>query len=241
MLKKRVFDTCVCLATAPIWLLAVALIGLVLLVAEGRPVFYVSSRRVCGKGSIRVWKFRTMVRDAERVANRNTIPIGDGTRFLNLPIDSEMYTRVGRLIERCSLTELPQLFQVISGRMSLVGNRPLPENVVESLLENHPDAEDRFRVKCGLTGPVQLVGRTFLSDEDRLRIENAYCERVLNRYSVLLDCYIVIYTVLISLRLRPLMSLNDIARHLSIAPKAPIEAVREFGWPMEPEGEAEAL
>lgn len=241
MLRKRLFDLGVCLLTAPVWLPAVGLIALVLLVAEGRPVFYVSRRRVCGKSSIRLWKFRTMVRNAESIANRDTIPVEDGVRFLNLPVESALYTRVGRLIERCSLTELPQLFHVVSGRMSLVGNRPLPENVIESLLENHPDAEERFRVRCGLTGPVQLVGRTCLSDQDRLRIENRYCQRVTNRYSLLLDWYILLGSVLLGLRLKGAMSGEEVLRRLSLPAKEPAEAAHRFGWPVEPEGEAEAL
>lgn len=241
MLRKRLFDLGVCLLTAPVWLPVIGFIALVLLVAEGRPVFYVSSRRVCGRGSMRLWKFRTMVRNAASIANRDTIPVGDGPRFLNLAIESDLYTRVGRLIERCSLTELPQLFHVISGKMSLVGNRPLPENVVDSLLESYPDAEERFRVKCGLTGPVQLVGRTSLSDGERLLVENRYCHRVINGYSILLDSYILVSSVLLGLRLKGAMSAEAVLRRLSLPAKELFEPVHRFGWPVEPEGEAEAL
>lgn len=237
MTKKRLTETCFCLITAPIWLFVLAFIGLAILISDGRPVFYVSERRVSA-GSSRVRKFRTMIRNAERLANRNTIPVGNGTRFLNIPIDCQLYTSVGRLIERCSLTELPQLFHVLSGRMSLIGNRPLPQNVVDSLVEVHPDAEDRFKVKAGLCGPVQLVGRTELTDEERLRIESLYCERVLHRHSVLLDAFIFFNTVLIGLRWRRPLTLEAVERRLSFRP-TPAETALGFVWSLDPEPEAE--
>src|SRR4029453_2789921 len=73
--------------------------------------------------------------------------------------------------------------------------RPLPENVVRSLAEVFPHVEGRFLVRCGLTGPVQLVGRDNLSDAARLEIEIAYCHAVLRSYSVTLDLLILFYTV----------------------------------------------
>jgi lipopolysaccharide/colanic/teichoic acid biosynthesis glycosyltransferase len=238
MRTKRLVETCFCLITAPIWLPLLAFIGLVILIFDGRPVFYVSERRV-SSGLSRIRKFRTMIRNAERIANRTTIPVLNGTRFLNIPIESQLYTRVGRMIERCSLTELPQLFHVLTGKMVLIGNRPLPQNVVNSLLEVHPDAEDRFKVKAGLCGPVQLVGRTELTDEERLRIESLYCERVLHRYSILLDAFIFINTVLIGLRWRLPLPLEAVESRLSVRP-VPADAGLGFAWPLDPEPEAEA-
>jgi lipopolysaccharide/colanic/teichoic acid biosynthesis glycosyltransferase len=136
-----------------------------------------------------------MRRDADKIANRDTVPVV-GVRFLNLPITSPLYTPVGRLIERLMLTEMPQLLDVLRGRMSLIGNRPLPDRVVASLQEEFSHVEDRFLVPCGLTGPVQLVGRDFVSDADRLQIEATYCHAVQNAYSIVLDARILLYTVL---------------------------------------------
>jgi lipopolysaccharide/colanic/teichoic acid biosynthesis glycosyltransferase len=189
-----------------------------LLVVDGRPVFYVSRRRTDQGPAREIVKFRTMRRDADKIANRSTVPI-NGTCFLNLPPDSPLYTPIGRFIERTMMTEMPQLLQVLQGRLSIVGNRPLPDDVVLSLRRAYPETEKRFLVRCGLTGPVQLVGRDNLSDAARLEIEIAYCEAVLRSYSFTLDLLILYYTVASGLglrfRLTPEGALRLIQRHSS--------------------------
>jgi lipopolysaccharide/colanic/teichoic acid biosynthesis glycosyltransferase len=192
---KRAFDLVMATAMGLALLPVLLLVSLAVLVLEGRPVLYVSRRRTDAGAPKPVMKFRTMRRDADRVANRDTVPVCE-TRFLNLPITSALYTPVGRAIERLMLTEMPQLLHVLQGRMSIIGNRPLPQNVVASLVEEFPAAEDRFLAPCGLTGPVQLVGREFISDAERLEIEIAYCDAVLHAYSVRLDAKILAFTVL---------------------------------------------
>lgn len=191
---KRAFDLVVGLSMALALLPILAVSAICLLVSEGRPVLYVSRRRVDQGPAQKIVKFRTMRRDADRIANRDTVPV-NRTRFLNLPHDSPLYTPIGRFMERAMLTEMPQLLHVLQGRLSLIGNRPLPDNVVLSLSEAFPQTERRFLVRCGLTGPVQLVGRDNLSDAARLEIEIAYCEAVLRSYSVTLDFLILFYTV----------------------------------------------
>lgn len=194
-------------------LLMVLAIGIAIL--EGRPVFYISQRRLNSGPPEPVMKFRTMRRDADRIANRDTVQVSS-TRFLNLPVTSPLYTSIGRFIERFMLTEMPQLLHVLQGRMSIVGNRPLPENVVASLREEFSYVEQRFLTPGGLTGPVQLVGRDFLTDEQRLEIEISYCHAVLNHYSVMLDLNILAMTIVGGLcaraRLTPDEALAMIAR-----------------------------
>ncbi len=202
---KRAFDIALTIVAAPLWVPVLAIAASAIAVTGGFPLFYVSSRRVFRSRSARIRKLRVMVKDAERIVNRDTVPI-DGERFLNIPSTSPVYTRTGRWIERCSLTELPQLFNVLRGEMSVVGNRPLPENVVAALRTSFPDAERRFDSPAGLTGPVQLVGRDKLSDADRLDLEIEYCEICRRAYSPLLDLYVLVNTVLICLHLRRRLS-----------------------------------
>jgi len=141
-----------------------------------------------------------MVRDAEKILNRNTIPICK-QRFLNIPADSPVYTSFGRLVERVNFTEIPQFFHVLFGQMTLVGNRPLPENVIDAIREKHPLVEYRFHSPCGMTGPVQLVGRDALDDADRLTLEIEYCWLSLTSYSFRLDFALLLQTILIASKL----------------------------------------
>lgn len=131
------------------------------------------------------------------------------------------------------LTEMPQLLHVLQGRLSLIGNRPLPDNVVLSLSDAFPQTEQRFLVRGGLTGPVQLVGRDNLSDAARLEIEIAYCEAVLQSYSMKLDLLILSYTVLGGLtsrfRLSPEEVLALIRRHGAPAVAEPVAEGTRIG------------
>jgi lipopolysaccharide/colanic/teichoic acid biosynthesis glycosyltransferase len=201
MTRKRVLDVLLSVLGAVAWIPVVLVSAGIVLVTSGRPVFYRSTRRVSTDRAMRVVKFRTMVKNADKIANRETLPVGN-VRFLNIPPDSPLYTRAGRLLERCGITELPQFVHVLSGRMSIVGNRPLPDNVMDCLREEYSYADDRFLTKAGLTGPAQLVGRDALTDDERLRLESAYCRACVHSYSLWLDLSILIYTVFIVVGLK---------------------------------------
>jgi len=208
---KRLFDIVVIALASVTWIPAIILSIVAILALDGLPVFYISRRRVYRKESIWVVKFRTLRRDADRIANRDTVPI-QGTRFLNIEKDSPLYTGVGRWIERCNFTELPQLFHVLAGYMSLVGNRPLPENVIAAIKEAIPWAEDRFETPAGLTGPIQLAGRERLSDAQRIVLESSYCHVARSSYSILLDFQVLLYTVLVVTRLHRPFTFIEIRR-----------------------------
>ncbi|MHC4831661.1 MAG: sugar transferase, partial [Planctomycetota bacterium] len=127
---------------------------------------------------------------------------------------SPLYTRIGRLIERLHLTETPQLLHVLTGQLSLGGNRPLPEDVIQSLVQEHPDAEGRFAVRSGMTGPVQLIGRTNISDADRLSIEQEYCRVAASNYSLQLDLYILGMTVPVALGILRARTVDEVREML---------------------------
>jgi lipopolysaccharide/colanic/teichoic acid biosynthesis glycosyltransferase len=170
MTRKRALDLLLTVFGAIAWVPAVLVAASVVLVTSGRPVFYRSMRRVSTERLMRVVKFRTMVKNADKIANRETLPVNN-VRFLNIPPSSPLYTGAGRLLERCGITELPQFVHVLSGRMSIVGNRPLPDNVMDCLREEYSYADDRFLTPAGLT--------------------------CVHSYSLWLDISILLYTVLI--------------------------------------------
>src|SRR5580698_6864577 len=194
-LSKRLFDLAITLSSAIVWAPVLGLCALAIFVCEGRPIFYISQREV-GPGQTRsIIKFRTMQKNADKLYNRDTVPV-NGTRFLNIPRESPVYTTIGRLIEQLALTELPQLLHVVAGHMSLIGSRPLPTRVMDALRQIEPLADERFLSKTGLTGPVQLIGRDRLTDVERISLEIEYCRLVQsNRYTIVLDFWLLLYTV----------------------------------------------
>lgn len=211
--RKRVFDLLFCVSAMPVWVPLVIVGMLAVLCGAGFPALYVSPRVVYRGHTARIAKLRTMVADAATIANRSTIPV-TGQRFLNIGLESPLYTPVGRVIEKLCLTELPQFAHVLTGTMSVIGNRPLPVDVLGALTEAHPEAADRFLTRAGLTGPVQLVGRDNISDADRLAVEIAYCRLCTRRYSMYLDLMIAIHTVLVLARLRPPFTPAEIASQM---------------------------
>ncbi|MBT3153859.1 sugar transferase [Streptomyces sp. CHD11] len=148
------------------------LVGL-LVVADSRGGAFYRQRRVGKDGrEFTIWKFRTMVAGADRardaLADRN-----EGAGLLFKIRRDPRVTRVGAVLRRYSLDELPQLFNVLTGSMSLVGPRPpLPE---ESAAYG-PDIRRRLLVKPGLTGLWQISGRSDLSWEEAVRLDLRYVE-----------------------------------------------------------------
>jgi lipopolysaccharide/colanic/teichoic acid biosynthesis glycosyltransferase len=166
---KRAIDVIVSLTG--LILLAPLLLVLALAVwasSPGTPLF--RQRRV-GRGGTEflMWKFRTMVADAERRRSELVARSRD-SGWLMLDRDPRV-TGVGRFLRRTSLDELPQLLNVLRGDMSLVGPRPLP--VVEHALL--PDwSGPRLSVRPGITGLWQVAGRTLVPFEEMLRLDCRY-------------------------------------------------------------------
>jgi lipopolysaccharide/colanic/teichoic acid biosynthesis glycosyltransferase len=169
---KRSFDILV--SAILLVVLAPLILGaaVLLLLAEGRPIFYVSTRYIGLDRPVRVIKFRTMVRDACSAKYRlNERFMRDG--YLDIPVSCEVYTPIGRIVERLQIVELPQLLNVLIDGMSLVGNRPLPRENLK-LLAQFPAWEKRFESPGGITGIAQIVGKLNLTPAMRLRLESLY-------------------------------------------------------------------
>ena len=171
---KRWFDA----VTASLGLVLLSPLLLVVAVAiriDSRgPVFYRQWRAGLGGRPFRMVKFRTMVCDAEeRLAH--TVKLDELETPMFKLRDDPRTTRVGRLLRRWSIDELPQLWNVARGEMSLVGPRPEQLELVERYLPEH-----RFRLDAtpGMTGPMQVYGRGALTFDERLAIEREYIENL---------------------------------------------------------------
>ncbi|HEX8754604.1 MAG TPA: sugar transferase [Solirubrobacterales bacterium] len=163
-----------------------AAIALAILLDTGRPVLF-RQRRAGQEGEpFTMLKFRTMVADAEeRLADLVDLAALEQPAF-KIPDDPRV-TRTGRWLRRTSLDELPQLINVLRGQMSLVGPRPEEESVVALYDERQ---RTRLAVKPGVTGPMQVYGRSDLTFEERLAMERDY----LDNLSLLTDLSILIRT-----------------------------------------------
>jgi exopolysaccharide biosynthesis polyprenyl glycosylphosphotransferase len=184
---KRAFDLVgsllIVLVLSPV-LLACAL---AIKLSSRGPVVYRSIRPGIGGAPFACLKFRTMYRDADqRQSDLEELNEASGALF-KIRDDPRM-TPVGRFLRRFSLDELPQLFNVVRGQMSLVGPRPLPERDYERLEDWH---KKRYLVMPGITGLWQVSGRSDLDFDDLVRLDFLYLER----WSVFLDLSILVKTI----------------------------------------------
>jgi exopolysaccharide biosynthesis polyprenyl glycosylphosphotransferase len=151
-----------------------AAIAAAILLDSGRPVFFRQRRAGMEGLPFTMLKFRTMVADAEqRLPELIDLEKLDQPAF-KIPGDPRV-TRIGRRLRRFSLDELPQLFNVLRGDMSLVGPRPEEESVVALYDERQ---RGRLAIKPGLTGPMQVYGRSDLTFEERLAMERDYLDNL---------------------------------------------------------------
>jgi exopolysaccharide biosynthesis polyprenyl glycosylphosphotransferase len=184
---KRTFDVAVAsivlLVLSPVLIVTAAAVRF----TSRGPVFYKSWRPGIGGVPFPCLKFRTMFHDAERrQAELEAHNEASGALF-KMRRDPRV-TKVGRLIRPISLDELPQLFNVLRGDMSLVGPRPLPQRDFDRLEEWH---KKRYLVLPGITGLWQVSGRSDLDFDDLVRLDFLYLER----WSVFLDLTILVKTV----------------------------------------------
>jgi exopolysaccharide biosynthesis polyprenyl glycosylphosphotransferase len=186
MAMKRAMDIVISAAVLLVMSPVLALIAVAILLDTGRPVLFRQRRAGEGGKPFTMLKFRTMVVDAEQ-----RLPELIDVASLDQPAfkirDDPRVTRVGRFLRRTSLDEVPQLFNVLRGDMSLVG--PRPEEIAIVALYNERQ-RGRLAVKPGVTGPMQVYGRSDLTFEERLAMERDY----LDNLSLLTDLAILLRT-----------------------------------------------
>lgn len=163
---------------SPVFLLA----SIAILLEDGRPVFYLQQRLGFRERVFNIIKFRTMRRDAEGLT---------GARLSTGRLDPRI-TRVGRLMRRTGLDEVPQFINVLRGDMSVVGPRPERPELAQKILEETPDWSLRLLVRPGITGVAQVQGRYTTAPEDKLTMDLAYIRsRSLFNY----DLTIILHTL----------------------------------------------
>ncbi len=168
---KRVLDLALVLLAAPIVLPVIVMLS-ILVAIDGSNPFYLQERVGAGGRSFRMWKLRTMVPDAKAALDgllaRDEAARAEWDTTQKLKDDPRI-TRVGRFLRRSSLDELPQLWNVLRGDMSLVGPRPMmPE---QQILYS---GDSYYRLRPGITGPWQVSARNLSTFADRAKFDFDY-------------------------------------------------------------------
>jgi len=160
------------------------------LLENGRPIFFLQNRVGQYGAQFRMWKYRTMVRDANRILKQELMQnpaLRDEWQERQKLTDDPRLTTVGKLLRRLSLDELPQLWNILRGEMSFVGPRPITEDQVELYGASF---HMYSQVRPGLTGLWQVGGRANTSFQDRVQSDVYY----VRNWSLWLDVIIIAKT-----------------------------------------------
>jgi lipopolysaccharide/colanic/teichoic acid biosynthesis glycosyltransferase len=190
---KRVFDIVVASLLIICLLPLFVVIALAIRFESKGPIFYNAKRAGRGFRIFKFFKFRTMEVNADKkidaLAHLNQYGGDSNARFFKISNDPRI-TRVGKILRNSSLDELPQLFNVLKGDMSLVGNRPLPLYEAATLTTN--EFVERFMAPAGITGLWQIKkrGKSDMSTEERISLDISYARN----FNLMYDLWIMANT-----------------------------------------------
>lgn len=188
---KRIFDFLVTLITLPLWLPLVAGLAGLVAVKIGRPVFFRQTRPGLNGAPFQIIKFRSMTN--ARGPDKQLLP------------DEARITRFGRILRSTSLDELPELFNVLKGDMSLVGPRPL---LMDYLSRYTPEQARRHEARPGITGLAQVSGRNNLPWPEVFKMDVWYVDKA----SLGLDVKILLATVMKVIRRKDISGQDQVSR-----------------------------
>lgn len=184
LLIKRIIDiivsTLAIVLCLPFWII----IPIAIKLDSNGPVFFKQSRRTKNGRLFNMLKFRSMVVNAE----------GTGTGLFNFEDDPRV-TKVGRFLRNTSLDELPQLFNILIGDMSIVGPRPCVSYELGDFDTLNKTYKKRFEAKAGLTGWAQIKGRNDISWPDKVIYDNEYID-LFKEKGIIIDIQIIFITAL---------------------------------------------
>lgn len=180
---KRLFDIVssgiLIIILIPLWII----ISIMIKTDSKGPILFKQGRRTKDGRIFQMYKFRSMVVNAEKM----------GTGLFNYENDPRV-TKVGRKLRDSSLDELPQLFNIFIGDMSVVGPRPCVTYELGDFDTLNKRYKKRFQVKAGLTGLAQIKGRNDISWDEKVAYDNEYVD-LFNKYGFLADIKIGIESV----------------------------------------------
>ena len=170
---------------SPILIPMIIIIGICIIIEDGFPVLYSQKRLGFENKEFDLYKFRSMIKDAEK----NTGPVWADKN------NDPRLTKIGKFIRKYALDEIPQLFNILKGDISLVGPRPERPELFHKFSKLLPNFKKRLLVPQGLTGLAQLIGQYDTSPKNKTRYDLIY----IKNKSIFLDIKIIILSVLVSL------------------------------------------
>lgn len=163
MIMKRIFDLVLSCTMLIVLLPIMVMVALLILITEGRPVLYKQERVTINNRRFMLYKFRSMRKDAEKA-----------TGAIWATENDPRVTSLGKFLRKFWLDELPQLFNVIKGDMSLVGPRPERPFFIDQFSKDIPDFQYRLSVKAGVTGLAQVLGKYATTPENKIKFDLLY-------------------------------------------------------------------
>lgn len=178
--SKRIFDLVFSVLMIVITIPFMLIIALLIKVYDGGPIIYKQERCTINGKEFMICKFRSMIEGAEE----------HGEVRLTTKNDSRI-TPIGGFLRKTRLDELPQLFNILKGEMSVVGPRPERPGLIEKYEQMIPEFSCRLKMKAGLTGYAQVYGKYSTAPYDKLKMDLMYIQN----YSILLDIKIILMTM----------------------------------------------
>ncbi len=179
-LLKRIFDIVFSLVVITLLSPVMLISAIAVKLYDGGPVLYKQKRLTIDEKEFYIYKFRSMITDAEKKGG-----------FQLATDDDPRITPVGKILRKIRMDELPQLFNILKGEMSVVGPRPERPEFTELYKKKMPEFTFRLKVKAGLTGYAQVTGAYDTSPYDKLKMDMMYIEN----YSFRLDLQIILMTI----------------------------------------------
>ncbi|OFL16228.1 UDP-phosphate galactose phosphotransferase [Anaerococcus sp. HMSC068A02] len=178
---KRILDLILALIALPFVLIICLIFGVLIYIEDKGDIFYIAKRRGLNGSVFGMYKLRSMKMNAPDIRNK------DNSTF-NSANDPRV-TKIGKILRKTSIDELPQIFNILKGDMSWIGPRPI--TIDRPVSEYDQKRIDRLKVKPGVTGYAQAYFRNNISQEEKLQLDANYAKEI----SFLLDLKIVFKTI----------------------------------------------
>lgn len=180
--QKRLLDLFVALALMiaflPFWIL----VPLLIFIDSGLPIFFTHKRVGKGGRTIRLYKFRSMVKDADEILHKRDPELLKKFKAGDWKLENDpRITRLGRALRALTIDEFPQLLNVLKGEMSMVGPRAYVQQELDEQADKHPETRELIdkilSVKPGITGPWQVSGRNEIPFVQRAKMDADYARQ----------------------------------------------------------------